>query len=255
MKLYFHYMSLHVRSRMAYKASFLMECLGQMLIGLELILGVYFITERFGSVGGYTLRECALCCGTVLMASSLAECFGRGFDHFSYVLSSARFDRLLVQPRPLVLQVLCTELRLNLVPRVAEAAVMIAWGAGSVRWTAGKAAVLVLMVLGGTSVFFGLFLLSAAMCFYTLESLEVMNIFTDGAREYGKYPFGVYGRGVLWLLTLIVPLALCQHWPLRYLLDRGPAVFGLLPLLAPLFLIPCTLAWRHGVRHYRSTGS
>ena len=255
MKLYFHYMALHVKSRMAYRWSFFIECLGQLLLGLNLFLGLVFLTGRFGAVGGYTLRECALCCGTVLMASSLAECFGRGFDRFAYVLSSARFDRLLVQPRPLMLQILCTELRLNMLPRVAEAAVMIVWGAGAVRWTAGKGSVLLLMILGGAGVFFGLFILYAALCFFTLEGLEVMNIFTDGAREYGRYPFGVYGKGVLWLLTLLVPLALCQHWPLQYLLDRGPWQYGLLPLLAPLFLIPCLLAWRTGVRRYRSTGS
>lgn len=255
MRLYFHYMSLHFKSRMAYRWSFFIECLGQLFIGLNLFLGLIFITGRFGSVGGYTARECALCCGTVLMASSLAECFGRGFDNFAHVLSTARFDRLLVQPRPLVLQILCTELRLNLLPRIAEAAVMMAWGAGAVNWTAGKSATMALMIFCGAGVFLGLFLLYAALCFFTLEGLEVMNIFTDGAREYGKYPFGVYGKGILWTMTLLVPLALCQHWPLMYLLDRGPGWYGLLPALSLLFLIPCSLAWSYGVRRYRSTGS
>lgn len=255
MKLYFHYMALHIKSRMAYRWSFFIECLGQLLLGMNLFLGLVFLTGRFGAVGGYSLRECALCCGAVLMASSLAECFGRGFDHFAYVLSSARFDRLLVQPRPLTLQILCTELRLNMLPRILEAAVMNAYGAGAVRWTVGKCAVLLLMILGGAGVFCGLFLLYASLCFFTLEGLEVMNIFTDGAREYGKYPFGVYGRGVLWLLTALVPLALIQHWPLQYLLDRGPWQYGLLPPVSLLFLIPCLALWRLGVRHYTSTGS
>ena len=71
----------------------------------------------------------------------------------------------------------------------------------------------------------------------------------------GKYPFGVYGKPVLLVLTFLVPLALVQHWPLQYLLDRGPAWYGLLPLVSLLFLIPCALLWRLGVRHYCSTGS
>ena len=49
-----------------------------------------------------------------------------------------------------------------------------------------------------------------------------LNIFVDGPREYGKYPFGIYGRPVLMVLTFLVPLALVQHWPLQYLFDRGP---------------------------------
>ena len=111
------------------------------------------------------------------------------------------------------------------------------------------------MVLCGSVLFFGLFLLYAALCFFTMEGLEVMNIFTDGAREYGKYPFGIYGKGVLLITTLIVPLALVQYWPLQYLLDRGPWQYGLLPLLSLLFLIPVCSFWKFGVAHYRSTGS
>ena len=242
---------------MTYRSSFLLSCLGQLLVTVNTFLGVKFLMDRFGTVAGYTLPQLALCFGAILAATSLAECFARGFDAFAAVLSQARFDRLLVRPRGLIFQLLCEEMKLSMVPRLLQAVLMLGWAisAGAVRWTAAKAAVLALMILCGAAVFFGLFLINAALCFFTLEGLEVMNIFTDGPREYGKYPFGIYGRGVLWILTLLVPLALVQHWPLQYLLDRGPGWYGLLPLLSLLFLLPCAAAWRLGVRHYRSTGS
>lgn len=242
---------------MTYRSSFLLSCLGQLLVTVNTFLGVKFLMDRFGTVAGYTLPQLALCFGVILAATSLAECFARGFDAFAAVLSQARFDRLLVRPRGLIFQLLCEEMKLSMVPRLLQAVLMLGWAisAGAVRWTAAKAAVLALMILCGAAVFFGLFLINAALCFFTLEGLEVMNIFTDGPREYGKYPFGIYGKGVLWILTLLVPLALVQHWPLQYLLDRGPGWYGLLPLLSLLFLLPCAAAWRLGVRHYRSTGS
>ena len=242
---------------MTYRSSVLLCSLGQLLVTLNTFLGVKFLMDRFGTVAGYTLPQLALCFGVILAATSLAECFARGFDAFAAVLSQAQFDRLLVRPRGLIFQLLCEEMKLSMVPRLLQAVLMLGWAisAGAVRWTAAKAAVLVLMILCGAAVFFGLFLINAALCFFTLEGLEVMNIFTDGPREYGKYPFGIYGRGVLWILTLLVPLALVQHWPLQYLLDRGPGWYGLLPLLSLLFLLPCAAAWRLGVRHYRSTGS
>ncbi|MCI8301859.1 MAG: hypothetical protein HFF68_03755, partial [Oscillospiraceae bacterium] len=118
-----------------------------------------------------------------------------------------------------------------------------------------KALTLALMILCGAGIFFGLFLINAAVCFFTLEHVEALNIFLDGPREYGKYPFGIYGRPVLLVLTFLVPLALVQHWPLQYLFDRGPAWYGLLPAVSLVFLIPCALLWQLGVRHYRSTGS
>lgn len=242
---------------MTYRGSFLLSCLGQLLVTVNTFLGVKFLMDRFGTIAGYTLPQLALCFAVILAATSLAECFARGLDAFASVLSEAQFDRLLVRPRGLLFQLLCEKMKLSMVPRLLQAVLMLAWAisAGAVRWTAPKAAVLALMILCGAALFFGLFLINAALCFFTLEGLEVMNIFTDGPREYGKYPFGIYGKGVLWILTLLVPLALVQHWPLQYLLDQGPFWYGFLPLVSLLFLIPCAAVWRLGVRHYRSTGS
>lgn len=257
MRLYFKFLAIHLKSAMTYKTSFFLSCLGHLFITGNTFLGVVFLLRRFDTVGGYTLPELALCYATILAATSLAECFARGFDAFPRILREAQFDRILARPRSLVLQILCQDLKPTMLSRVLQAAAMLIWAvhAGAADWTVGKAAVLALMIICGAAVFFGLFLVYAALCFYTLEGLEVMNIFTDGAREYGKYPFGVYGKGILWVMTLLVPLALCQHWPLMYLLDRGPRWYGLLPALSLLFLIPCFLAWSYGVRRYRSTGS
>lgn len=257
MKLYLKFLSIHLRSAMTYRTSFFLSCLGQLLITTNVFLSVAFLLERFDSIGGYTLPQLALCYAVVLAATSLAECFGRGIDVFHQLLSDARFDRIMVRPRPLLFQVLCQEMKPAVFARVLQAAAMLVWAAGSgaVRWTPLKALVLALMILCGGAVFFGLYLINACVCFFTLEHVEALNIFLDGPREYGKYPFGVYGKPVLLILTFLVPLALVQHWPLQYLLDRGPAWYGVLPIVSLLFLIPCALLWRLGVRHYRSTGS
>ena len=257
MKLYFKFMSIHLRSAMTYRWSFLFSCLGHLLITTNVFFSVVFLLDRFDSVGGYTLPQLALCFSTILAATSLAECFCRGFDSFARILAQAQFDRLMVQPRSLAFQVLCQDMKPTMLARLLQAAVMLLWAipSGAVAWTPAKALVLALMVLCGAAIFFGLFLMNAAICFFTLESVETLNIFLDGPREYGKYPFGIYGRPVLLTLTFLVPLALVQHWPLQYLFDRGPAWYSLLPLVSLVFLIPCLLLWRLGVRHYRSTGS
>lgn len=257
MKLYFKFMAIHLKSAMTYRGSFLLTCLGTLMGTVNVFLGVVFLLDRFGTIGGYTLPQLSLCFAVILMATSLAECFARGFDAFARVLAQAQFDRILVRPRSLIFQLLCQDMRPNMLPRVLQGVVMLVWAiwAGAVQWTPLKALVLFLMIACGACVFFGLFLVNAALCFFTTEGLEVMNIFTDGPREYGKYPFGIYGKPVLWVLTVLVPLALVQHWPLQYLLDRGPGWYGALPLLSLLFLLPCLGIWNLGVRHYRSTGS
>ena len=257
MRLYLKFLSIHFRSAMTYRASFFLSCLGQVLITTNVFLSVVFLMERFDSIGGYTLPQLSLCYAVILAGTSRAECVARGLDAFGRILSQAQFDRLMLRPRPLLFQVLCQDMKPAMFARVLQAAVMLVWaiGSGAVAWTPQKALVLILMILCGAGVFFGVFLINACVTFFTLEHIEALNIFMDGPREYGKYPFGIYGKPVLLILTFLVPLALVQHWPLQFLFDRGPGWYGLLPLAALLFLIPCGLLWRVGVRHYRSTGS
>ena len=93
------------------------------------------------------------------------------------------------------------------------------------------------------------------------RELDVMElnydvIFTDGSREFGRYPLSVYGDAVLRFLTFVVPIALFLYYPLLTLLGRSESLlWRICPLFALLFLIPCYAVWRIGLLHYRSTGS
>lgn len=114
------------------------------------------------------------------------------------------------------------------------------------------------MVISGVLIFTGIFILAAAMCFWTIQGLEVANIFTDGGREMAKYPLHIYQKWVTFFFTFIIPFGCVNYLPLLYLLDKADGneiVYMLTPLAGLLFLIPCLLVWRIGVRHYRSTGS
>ena len=257
MTLYRKLLAIHLKSAMAYRASFFFSCLGQLLITVNSALGVWFLLQRFDTIGNYTLPQLALGFAVIIFGYSIAQCFARGFDRFSFLISDGTFDRMLVRPRGLIFQVLCQELRPNGLARLLQTAVLLwyAIAAGAVEWTAWKAVVLVLMLVCCAAIFFGIFILSAAICFFTLEQVETINIFTNGTLEYGKYPFGIYGKGVLWIVTFLVPFALVQYWPMEFLFGRGPGWYGALPLISLLFLLPCMGLWRLGVRHYRSTGS
>lgn len=258
MRLYFKFFAMHLKSRMAYKKSFFFSVVGQFLTSFTAFLSMYFLLDRFGTVRGYTLEECVLCSGVLLMSFALAECFFRGFDRFPRMVRSASFDLMLVRPRSLVFQVLCNEIEFTRIGRVLQAALMLAYGIAltSVVWTPYRILVLTLMILGGVCVFTALFIIYAAISFFTLEGLEFMNVFTDGAREHFAYPIDVYGKPMLRVCTYCIPYALFQYYPLLYLLGRADnPLLGLLPLLTPLFLIPATLFWRVGVRKYKSAGS
>lgn len=258
LKLFFHYVSINIRSMMQYKMSFFLTAIGQFLTAFNVLIGVYFMFQRFHGVKGFTYGEVILCYSVFLMSYTLAEMWARGFDAFSGMVRSGEFDRLLVRPRGEVLQVLGSKFEFTRIARFLQAAVMLVYGIakGGVIWTAGRVLAVFFMLLGGTALFAGLFLIYAALCFFTLDSLEIMNVFTDGAREFGKYPLGIYGKKILRLTTFVIPYAPVQYYPFLYLTGRSENPFYIfVPLLAMLFIIPAYGFWRFGVRRYKSSGS
>jgi ABC-2 type transport system permease protein len=258
MKLYARYFSMQLKSQLEYKASFLMTVLGQFLISFTTFLSVYFMFSRFHSVEGFTFSEVLLCFSIVLMAYSSAECFVRGFDVFQRLIQSGDLDRILVRPRSIVFQVLTSNIEFSRLGRFFQAVLMLAYAIPNcgVAWTWDKVLTLVSMILGGFGIYTALFMLHAAISFFTIEGLEFMNIFTDGSREFGKYPLSVYGKGVLKFMTYVIPFALVQYYPFLYLVGQTErSWYMILPLVAGLFMIPCAIFFRVGLRKYQSTGS
>lgn len=258
MRLYLRYLSIHVKSQMQYRTSFFLTLIGQFLTSFSAFIGIYFMMTRFNEVEGFSFSEVLLCFAAVLIAFSLAECFARGFDAFSSVIGNGEFDRIMVRPRNVMFQVLASKLELSRIGRLVQAAIVFAYAipASGVEWTADKIITLILMIISGTVVFSGLFIIYAALCFFTTEGLEFVNIFTDGGREFGRYPLSIYGEGILKFFTFVIPLALFQYYPFIYLIGRsGNILYMFFPLFGFAFLIPCYILWRIGIRHYKSTGS
>lgn len=257
MALYFKFFAMHLKRRMAYRRSFIFSLVGQFLVAFTAFASILFLFKRFETVRGYSVGECMLTSGVVTMSFSLAECFFRGFDCFPNLVKSGGFDRVLLRPMNPMFLMLCENIEFARLGKLIQGVIMLIIGIGvsPVSWNFLQAMVLILMIIGGTAVFAGLFILYAGACFFTLEGLEFLNILTYGARQYGAYPLDVYGGGILKFCTCIIPYALFQYYPLCWLLGRTDnPLMALMPLMDFVFLVPCVLLWRLGMRRYTSAG-
>jgi ABC-2 type transport system permease protein len=249
---------MHLKSQMQYKVSFSLTVLGQFIVSFTSFLSIYFMFLRFYAVQGFSFEEVLICFAVVLMAYSLAEMLGRGFDQFPKMISNGEFDRVLVRPLGVIFQVLASKIDFSRIGRLTQAVIVLCYAIpnSGIVWTADKIFTITLMIVCGSFVFFALFLIYAAFSFFTIEGLEFMNVFTDGGRELGRYPLSIYGKHILRFFTFIVPVALFQYYPLLYLLGREESQFFMFtPLLALLFVAPAYIFFRIGLRHYKSTGS
>ena len=260
MRLYAKYVSLLLKAQLQYKASFLMTVLAQFIQPFALFAGIVLLFGRFGSIQGWTLYEVFICYAVVGASFAIATCFARGFDSFDGMIRNGSFDRVLVRPRGTVLQVLGANFDLKRIGHLLQAFIVLGVairGAG-IPWDPARVFLLAHMVLGGSLIFAGVYLLQAAAAFWTIEALEVANIFTHGIREHASYPLDIFPRWITVIFTFIIPYGTINYLPLRYLLGKMEGegwLFACVPLLGGLFILPCIAVWRLGVRKYSSSGS
>jgi ABC-2 type transport system permease protein len=251
---------MHLRALAQYRLSTALMAAGQFLACYFWFLSMSLLFAHFGNIDGWTYAEVCLCFAVTLTSFSIAECIARGFDTFSNLIIKGDFDRVLLRPRSSMLQVLGAGFEISRVGRLAQSVVVlcVALPQSAFVWTPAKIATLIFMIGGGVAIFSGVFVLGAAVCFFTLEGLEIVNIFTDGGRELAAYPLTIYGKWIRRFFTFIIPYGCMNYLPLLYLTGRAtrfPLFYMLTPLLGCAFLAPCVLVWRIGVRHYTSSGS
>ena len=81
-KLYFMYLSMQIKTQLAYTKSFVMEALASGLTSLFSLVSIYFLFSKFGNIRGYTFDDVVICYIISFFGFSFVELFFRGFDRF-----------------------------------------------------------------------------------------------------------------------------------------------------------------------------
>ena len=264
LRLYGRYVSASIRAQAQYPGATLLLTAGHLAATAIEILGVFALFHRFGEVRGWSFGEVALFYGLINITFSIADMLTRGFDVFGtdFVRTGA-FDRVLLRPRSATLQLLGYEVRLSRVGRMLQglAVVVLATHLAPIDWTPATVAIAVWAVAGGVALFAGILVLQATISFWTIESLEAMNVLTYGGVQAAQYPLNIYADWFRRVLTFGVPLACVAYYPILAILKRPDPlgapdwILPLAPLAGFAFLALSFLAWRAGMARYASTGS
>jgi ABC-2 type transport system permease protein len=253
-----------LRAQMSYPGSFLLEMASQFASTFIGFIGIWALFHRFGQVHGWKLYEVGVFYGVINVTFAVADMMSHGFERFGReFIRTGDFDRVLLRPRAAALQILGHELQLQPLGRLAQGALVLAISVHSldVAWGAGNVSLIAFAMAGGVALYVGLMALQATLAFWTVESLELVNIVTYGGAEAAQYPLDIYAGWFRKLLTFVVPVACVSYYPLTVALGRWSgesAAAQWLATLSPLagfaFLALSLRAWRMGVRRYASAG-
>lgn len=240
-----------------------MQTLGHLLVTGGEFVAILALFSRFGSLSGWTLEEICVFYGVVNVVFAIADSITAGFDRLSSLVKRGEFDRYLLRPRGVILQLLGYEFTLRRFGRLAQGIAVLAYGLSQTVDAASVGLFLQLAwtMAGGVAFFVALLIFQATLAFKTVEVLEIMNVFTYGGMEAAQYPFPIYPRWFRRIFTLVVPLGAISYYPCIALIGRadpnGTAqwIGWMSPAAGFAFLAAALLVWKIGMRWYQSTGS
>ncbi|MGD3111117.1 ABC transporter permease [Streptomyces sp. YGL11-2] len=252
-----------VRATLAYRTSFLLTAFGNFAAsGLDFV-AILLMFSRIRALGGFSLPEVAFLYGTCSLALGLSDLLLGNLSRLGARIRDGTLDTLLVRPAPVFVQIAADRFALRRLGRTVQALLVLGWALGriDVDWTAGRVLMVPLMAVCGTAIFGAVYTAGAAFQFWAQDAAELQNSLTYGGNALLQYPPTVFARDLVRGVTFIVPLAFVNWLPALWLLGR-PDPLGLPrwvaflgPAVAALMCAGAGLAWRRGVRSYRSTGS
>lgn len=265
LKLLFHFIRIQIRSQMQYPVSFVMDVLSTIAVQGFFFVAFALAFIQFEDIGGWRLGEVAFIWGLIEASFGVMDMVFSGFDYdtFGPMIRKGRFDQLLLRPVDITIQVLGSRFVMRRLGKLSEGLIIFLYGVlhTAIAWTPAKVLYLPILFISQVLFFASLFIIGATTTFWTMERLEILNIFTYGGSEIMSYPMHIFPRPIRMIFTFLVPAIFMSYFPAVFLLDKpdplsAPLIASFLaPGIALLMLVLALRFWRFGIRNYQSTGS
>ncbi|MFD9608573.1 ABC transporter permease [Streptomyces sp. NPDC004288] len=252
-----------IRSTMTYRSSFALTLLTSFCVTFFDFVVILLMFGQVRGLGGFSFAEVALLYGTAGTSFGLADLTMGSLQRMGRRVRDGSLDTFLMRPAPLLAQVAADKFALRRFGRVAQGLMVLVWGLLllDVDWTPLKVLLLPVTVVCGAVIFGAVMVVGASTLFWMQDAAEVTNSFTYGGNTLLQYPPTIFAQDLVRGVVYVVPLAFVSWLPALYVLGR-PAPAGVpdgaafaAPLVAAVACGVAGLAWRAGVRSYRSTGS
>ena len=261
--LYIRSMGMLLRSQLQYTSSFIMQTLAQLVMEGGEMLAVILVIDRFESLKHWTGGNLFFFFGLMSVSFYITEFFGRGVTgNFPSMVRAGQLDTLLLRPRGILTQVLCSGVDPRRITCIAVGVTALVMGSNMSRvsWNILKVLALAESIVMSCMLILGLFLIEGIFCIHSVKSVELVNALTYGGRSACQYPIDIYPRPLKILFTVLAPFALTMHVPAAYIMDKP--LYGwptwtvfVTPLSGALVFAILVMLFNRGVKFYRSTGS
>lgn len=256
--IYFRMIAQDGKSKMAYRADFIISSLGMLFMNASNLISFYLIFRAISAIQGFSYNEMLFIYSFSLLAATPMQLFFDNLWQLWINCENGDFIKYCFKPLNLYFYYVAETFDIKGFGQFILALVLFiySWVKLGIAVTAANIAVLLLVLLGASLVLIGMMTFASASAFICIHGVTIMGFF-NRFRDYARYPTTVFNKIFRFIFTFVVPVGFLAFFPSMYFLrpDDHMMLSMLSPIVGIIVFFIGYKAWMKGAIKYAGTGS
>ncbi|MBP1976847.1 ABC-2 type transport system permease protein [Cohnella thailandensis] len=258
LSLFREYIANYIKTKLTYRADFWVEVASDLLFSAMNLIFIFVVFQHTPSLGDWSEAEVVFVYGYFMIPYGLFSTFSNLWNFSERYIVKGEMDRILTRPAGSLTQVMLENVDPpSLIGSLVGLGIMAtAWWRLGLSFDWYDPFVLIVLALGSTLVYLGIYTAIAALSFYSDAPTGITPLIYN-IQNYGRYPIQIYNKTIRFLLTWLLPFAFVGVYPASFFLEehRDPLMAWLTPAVGLVVGAIGLGVWTHGVKRYRGAGS
>ncbi len=256
--IYFMMIFQDFKSKMAYRADFIISTLAMLLTNISGLLSFWLIFNSIPAIKGFSYNELIFMYGFSLLAFSPMQLFFDNLWQLWITTLDGNFIKYCFKPLNIFFYFVAETFDAKgLGQLIFGLGIFIyGWIKVGIPVTFMNILMLIFLLFGASLVLIGIMIFASIGSFITLNGATIM-IFFNRFRDYARYPTTIFTGAFKFLFTFIIPIGFMSFYPTMYLLRPNEAMTLSLitPLVGIVFFWIAYKLWIRAATKYAGTGT
>lgn len=247
-----------LKSRMSYRADFIISTLGMLLVNISGFVTFWIIFKNFPMIRGWTYYEMLYLYGFSMIALTPVQCFFDNNWNLSRAIHSGDFIKYCFRPLNLFFYYMSEVFDVKGIGQFlfGIGTLIYAWHHLGIPVNFRNIAGVIIGILSASLFMIALMNFASALHFWIVGATSVM-ILVFKFKDYARYPVTIFNGFFRIVFTFLIPIGFMAYYPSLFVLHREEisVLTYLTPIFGVLFVYLSYRFWMRGARQYSGTGS
>lgn len=260
---YLQIVKLKTKEVFHYKVAFVNNLCAQFFAYMVTLINICILLKSINVLNGWSIKEIILLWGLNVFSYGIAGMFFyNGCNELEFAVQNGTIDIYYAQPRSIFWHFMFKNINPIFIFHICFSLILLINSLKflNIKYSEEKCIYFIILLFCSVCVQSCIMIIFASSSFKIIKSGNIVSTAIYGFRNFSTYPFSIYGKGIKFVLTFLIPYAFVSYYPAMFILNKANTIFDMIIIYAePLIVIALVLitiyVWRKGMYVYNGTGT